>query len=111
MGSDDPNAPKSIKGGATYKISGTQFNGMSQAMSFGDEFQNAENYPLVRITNTKSGNVVYARTHDHSSMGVQTGSLVVTTQFDVPKNIGTGPSTIQVVADGIASKPLTVTVK
>ena len=33
------NAPKTIKGGATYKISGTQFNGMSQAMSFGDEFR------------------------------------------------------------------------
>ncbi|MGC9992247.1 MAG: hypothetical protein ABSD52_07630 [Candidatus Cybelea sp.] len=104
-------APKSIKGGATYKISGTQFNGMSQAMSFGDEYQNAENYPLVRITNTKSGNVVYARTHNHSSMGVQTGSLVVTTEFDVPAKIGTGPSTIVVVADGIASKSVNVTVK
>jgi len=104
-------SPKSIKGGATYKISGTQFNGMSQAMSFGDEYQNAENYPLVRITNKKSGDVFYARTHDHSSMGVQTGSLVVTTQFDVPAKIAKGPATIEVVADGITSKPVNVTVK
>lgn len=102
--------PKSINGGTTYKISGTQFNGMSQAMSFGDEYQNAENYPLVRITNTKSGDVYYARTHDHTSMGVQTGSLVVSTQFDVPASIATGPATIEVVADGIASKPVKVTV-
>lgn len=103
--------PGTIKGGTTYKISGTQFNGMGQAMSFGDEYQNSENYPLVRITNTKTGDVFYARTHDHSSMGVQTGSLVVTTEFDVPAKIDPGASTIEVVAAGIASKPVNVTVK
>jgi hypothetical protein len=102
--------PSSITGGTTYKISGTQFNGMSQAMSFGDEYQNAENYPLVRITMNSSGDVYYARTHNHSSMGVQTGSLVVSTEFDVPAGITTGAATIEVVADGIASKPVNVTV-
>jgi hypothetical protein len=103
--------PKTIKAGTTYKISGTQFNGVSQAMSFGDEYQNAENYPLVRITNTKSGDVFYARTHNHSSMGVQTGSLIVTTEFDVPAKIDQGAATIEVVATGIASNPVNVTVK
>ena len=48
-------APKTVTRGQTYKISGTQFNGLSQAMSFGDEFQNATNYPLVRITNNATG--------------------------------------------------------
>lgn len=97
--------------GHTYKISGKQFNGLSQGMSFGDEFQNATNYPLVRITNNASGHVFYARTHDHSSMGVATGSLTVSTNFDVPANMDTGASKLQVVANGIASPAVNVTVK
>lgn len=102
--------PKTISAGATYKISGTQFNGWGQAMSFGDEYQNATNYPLVRITNNASGNVYYAFTHDHSTMGVATGSKTVSTNFDVPTKIGSGASTLVVVANGIASKPVNVTV-
>ncbi|HEU5478207.1 MAG TPA: hypothetical protein VFU90_00165 [Candidatus Tumulicola sp.] len=102
---------KTLTRGQTYTITGTQFNGLSQAMSFGDEFQNATNYPLVRITNTSSGHVFYARTHDHSSMGVATGTASVNTHFDVPSTMETGASTLQVVANGIASKTVNVTVK
>jgi hypothetical protein len=79
-------------------------------MSFGDEYQNATNYPLVRITNNSTGHVFYARTHDHSSMGVATGSLTVSTNFDVPSVIDAGPSTLEVVANGIASTPVSITV-
>ncbi len=104
-------APKTVTRGKTYAISGTQFNGLSQAMSFGDEFQNATNYPLVRITNKATGHVFYARTHDHSSMGVATGSLVVSTNFDVPSGMETGASTLAVVANGIASTAVSATVK
>jgi hypothetical protein len=104
-------SPKTVTRGQSYKISGTQFNGLSQAMSFGDEFQNATNYPLVRITNNATGHVFYARTHDHSSMGVATGSLVVSTNFDVPSSASTGASKLQVVANGIASAAVAVTVK
>lgn len=103
--------PKTLTHGQTYTISGKQFNGLSQAMSFGDEFQNATNYPLVRITNKSTGHVFYARTHDHSSMGVATGSLIVTTHFDVPSNIETGASALVVVANGLASTSVSVTVK
>ena len=103
-------APKSISAGQTYQISGTQFNGLSQAMSFGDEYQNATNYPLVRITNNSSGKVYYARTHDHSTMGVATGKKIVSTSFDVPSTIGSGTSKLVVVANGIASKPVNVSV-
>ena len=102
---------KQITRGHTYKISGTQFNGLSQAMSFGDEYQNATNYPLLRITNKASTHVFYARTHDHSTMGVATGSLVVSTNFDVPMSAETGASTVQIVANGIPSTPVNVTVK
>jgi hypothetical protein len=103
-------APSTVSPGTTYQISGTQFNGLSQAMSFGDEYQNATNYPLVRITNNSTGHVFYARTHDHSSMGVATGSLTVSTNFDVPSVIDAGPSTLEVVANGIASTPVSITV-
>jgi hypothetical protein len=97
--------------GRTYKVSGTQFNGLSQAMSFGDEYQNATNYPLVRIMNKTSGHVFYAKTHDHSTMGVATGSKLVSTFFDVPANIELGASVLQVVANGIGSPTVTVTVR
>ncbi len=102
--------PSTISSGTTYRIAGTQFNGLSQGSAFGDEAQNATNYPLVRITNLASGHALYAKTHDHSSMGVATGAASVFTYFDVPANIEAGPSTIQVVANGIPSASVTVTV-
>jgi hypothetical protein len=43
-------------------------------------------------------------------MGVATGSKNVLTYFDVPKSIASGKSTLVVVANGIASKPVSVTV-
>jgi hypothetical protein len=104
-------APSTVSPGSTYQISGTQFNGLSQANSFGDEYQTSTNYPLVRITNTGTGHVFYARTHDHSTMGVATGSQTVSTNFDVPSGIETGPSTIAVVANGIPSAPTSITVQ
>jgi hypothetical protein len=88
---------------ANYSISGTQFNGMSQANSYGDDTQNATNYPLVRITNHKTGHVFFARTHDHSSMGVATGSTVVSTSFDTPVGMESGPADLVVIANGIVS--------
>jgi hypothetical protein len=103
--------PATVKRGSTYKISGKQFNGLSQAAAFGDEFETATNYPLVRITNTASGHVFYAKTHDHSSMGVATGKATVFTHFDVPAGIETGASTLQVVANGIPSKRVGITVE
>jgi hypothetical protein len=103
-------APTNVTRGQTYALTGTQLNGLSEAMAVGDELQAATNYPLVRLTNSATGHVFYARTHGHSSMGVATGALPVTTNFDVPANAETGASTLVVVANGIASAPVTVTV-
>ncbi len=102
--------PSTLNNGTTYLIGGTQFNGLNQGCAFGDEQQNATNYPLVRITNNATGHVFYARTHNHSTMGVATGSATVYTYFDVPINIENGPSIIQVVANAIPSAPAAVTV-
>lgn len=102
--------PASITRGSTYKISGKQFNGLSQAAAFGDEDETATNYPLVRITNQATHHVFYAKTHDHSTMGVATGNAIVSTNFDVPAGMETGASSLVVVANGIPSKAVSITV-
>ncbi|HTW87565.1 MAG TPA: choice-of-anchor D domain-containing protein [Candidatus Binataceae bacterium] len=96
--------------GANYQLTGTQFNGLSQAVAYGDDYQAATNYPLVQITNNASGHVFYARTHSHSTMAVATGSTPVSTEFDVPGSIEAGASTLVVIANGIASQPVSVNV-
>jgi hypothetical protein len=104
-------APSTVTPGSTYKISGQQFNGLSQAVAFGDEFESSTNYPIVRITNNSSHHVFYAKTHDHSTMGVATGKATVSTNFDVPTGTETGDSSLVVVANGIPSKAVSVTVE
>jgi hypothetical protein len=97
-------------GSTNNSISGTQFNGLSQGGAYGDDAQSATNYPLVRITNNATGHVAYARTHNHSTMGVATGSAIVSTQFDVPATVDIGASTLQIVANGIPSNGVAVTI-
>lgn len=102
--------PSSMSRGQTYALTGVQLNGLSQAAAYGDELNTATNYPLVRLTNTATGHVFYARTHDHSSMGVATGMLPITTNIDIPLAAETGAATLVVVANGIASAPVAVTI-
>ena len=102
-------APATVSPGGSYVISGHRFNGMSQGAAYGDDQQSATNYPLVRITNNATGHVFYSRTHDHSSMGVASGAFV-STHFDVPANQELGSSQLVVVANGIPSAPVAVTV-
>ena len=78
--------------GASFQISGTQFNGLSVGADYGDDATMATNYPLVRITNDATNHVFYARTHDHSTMGIATGTAIVSTTFDVPVTAETGAS-------------------
>ncbi|TAN22080.1 MAG: hypothetical protein EPN33_10545 [Acidobacteria bacterium] len=92
-------------------ISGIQFNGQSQGSMYGDDEQMAENFPLVYIKNISTGHIFYCRTHNFSTMGVATGSTVVSAQFDIPGNAETGASDIVVVADGIPSPPVSVDVE
>jgi hypothetical protein len=97
--------------GATFQISGTQFNGLSAGSDYGDDALSATNYPLVRITNIATGHVFYARTHNHSTMAIATGNTIVSTMFDVPATAETGESSLVVVANGIASRPKRVTIQ
>jgi hypothetical protein len=103
-------APTSVTKGKTYVVKGTQFSGFTNGAAYGDDFQDSTNYALVRITNTASGHVVYARTTNPSSYAVQSGTAAESTNFKVPASIETGASTLEVVTNGIPSAPSSVTV-
>ena len=95
--------PTALVPGATYTLHGRQLNGLSQAVIYGDEGAMGTNYPIVRLTNTGTGEVVYCRTHDHSTMAVNTGTAVHTTQFTVPGGTALGSYMLCVIANGIES--------
>ena len=100
--------PKTLTPGKTYNISGVGFNGLSQGAAYGDDAQSATNYPLVRI-GMAGGNVYYCRTSGFSSMAVASPATV-TAHFEVPAGIPAGKGALVVVANGIASKPVPITV-
>ena len=102
--------PGTVTLGKSFQVKGTQLNGLSQCSAYGDDNSNATNYPLVRITYKNSGHVTFFRTHDHSTMAVATGTTPVWTNVDVPINAEVGPATLEVVANGIASTPVNITV-
>jgi hypothetical protein len=102
--------PRLLGPGKSYVLEGIRLNGMSQGSSFGDELQDATNYPLVRLINVRTGHVFYCRTHDHSSMAVAS-DRVSSTHFDVPAAVEPGLSRLEVVANGIASEPQLVFVE
>jgi hypothetical protein len=97
--------------GSSFTLSGTQFNGLSAGSTYGDDAQNATNYPIVVFRNKATKHFFFARTHDHSTMAIATGSATVSTTVDVPSTMETGPSTIYVVANGIASAGKNITVQ
>ncbi|MGC1449129.1 MAG: hypothetical protein WA830_03745, partial [Candidatus Sulfotelmatobacter sp.] len=102
-------APTDVRRGKSYVVWGYNFNGFSQGAAYGDDAQAATNYPLVQITNRITGNVYYARTHDHSTMAIASANLAFT-NFDVPGRMESGVSDMRVVCNGIASLPVTVNV-
>jgi hypothetical protein len=95
--------------GKTASLSGAQLAGLDQGAAYGDDAQENTNFPIVRIRNSSSGVVTYARTSNWSSVSVAPGATS-TTDFTLPADTPTGPSTLQVVANGIASHPVPVTV-
>lgn len=103
--------PSSVSIGSTYTLKGTQFNGLTQGAAFGDDAQSATNYPLVRIQNNQTGHRFFARSHSFSTMAVATGSEIVSTEFDVLTGTETGASTLVVIANGIPSNAVAITVK
>jgi hypothetical protein len=102
--------PAVLDNAFTYSIQGRGFNGLSQAVGYGDDASSATNYPLVRLRHKASGHVSYCKTFNHSTTGVATGNALVSTNFIVPWNAPLGATELSVVANGIASEPVQVTV-
>ncbi|MBS1715861.1 MAG: hypothetical protein JST30_16155 [Armatimonadetes bacterium] len=100
--------PTELERGVNYVLNGTQLNGVSNGASYGDEAYPAQNYPLVRVKNANDGRVWYARTFDHSTMGVQTGATPVSTNFILNNATATGAYELEAVAVGIPSLPVKI---
>ena len=57
----------------------------------------------MRFTNIATGHVFYGKTHDHNTMAVgYVGPSY--THLDIPANMETGATNLQVVVNGIASR-------
>ncbi len=101
--------PLVLAPGRSYSLAGIRLSGMSQGAAYGDDVQTNTNFPLVRITNLRTGDVFYSRTYDFK---VAVASDRITwTHFAVPAGQEPGLSKLQVVASGIASRPVLVMVK
>jgi hypothetical protein len=101
--------PTTLVHGQSYMLSGKQLNGQSQGAYYGDDTQGSTNYPIVKIVNSATGDVIYARTSNFSSMSIANVNPSSAT-FAVPATIETGPSQLYVIANGIPSAPVKVTV-
>jgi hypothetical protein len=102
--------PAQIRTKQTYQLSGLQLNGLSQACSYGDDATMATNYPIVRVRSEVDGKEYYAKTFDHSTMAIATGSTVVSTHFKLPFGVPGGNADLVVIANGISSEPVDIVV-
>ncbi len=87
-------------------LSGTQLNGLSENNAYGDDYQGATNYPLVRLVQTASPNTVYfATTHNETTHSIAPG-ISNSTQFDVPSGLPAGTYDLTLIANGIESNTI-----
>jgi hypothetical protein len=89
---------------------GKQLNGLSQNNAYGDDYQGDTNYPLVRLTNTSTGHVYWALTHDESTHSIAPGTIMYT-KFDIPARVPAGTYSLVSIANGISSNAIVVHVK
>jgi len=96
-------------GSVNNVLYGKQLNGLSQGSNYGDDYQGDTNFPLVRLTNTSTGNVYWALTHDESTHSITPG-VVMFTKFDIPASVPNGTYKLNTVANGILSNPVVVSI-
>ena len=54
----------------SYTLKGQQLSGLTEGSFYGDDCNNQTNYPLIKITNQKSLDVIYARTFGATSTSI-----------------------------------------
>jgi len=85
---------------------GIQLNGLTDNNAYGDDYQAATSYPLIRFTDSNN-NVWYGLTHDDSNHSIARGNISYT-KFDLNPAMPPGTYTMQVVTNGIGSNTVTV---
>lgn len=106
-----PKVTKVVKTAArTYKLTGTQITGQSAGVSYGDDVQSDENYPIVRLVNS-ANKVFYARTTNWSTVEVATGSKAESVTFTIPTSTPLGSYKLILSAAGLQSAPVAVSLK
>ncbi len=95
--------------GSTYTLTGTQISGLINGSDEGDDMTNAQNYPIVWLTD-EAGDVYYCRSFNFSNMMPSAGSASETCQFTTPAGLPEGTYSLYVSAVGVQSKiPLSFT--
>jgi hypothetical protein len=92
--------------GTNNLVNGLHLNGYTENNGYGDDYQGATNYPLVRLTSVSTGQVYWATTHDDSSHSIDPNAGAMTTLFDLPAGMPRGGNIfyqVVVIANGIAS--------
>jgi len=100
--------PEIVTAGARTYLTGTQLCGLSECSNFGDDNQQAENYPMVRFVDA-NGNQTYARAHDIDVRAISPGTMR-TVAVEVPETLPPGTYSLFAVAMGIPSSSVQVTV-
>jgi hypothetical protein len=100
--------PEIVTAGARTYLTGTQLCGLSECSNFGDDNQQAENYPMVRFVDA-NGNQTYGRAHDIDVRAISPGTLS-TVAVEVPETLPPGTYSLFAVAMGIPSNSVQVTV-
>ena len=116
-GSVDPVAKPTILAASTNLTHGTannllygkQLNGLSQASTYGDDYQGDVDFPLVTLTNVSTGHVYWCLTHNESTHSIAPGTVMFT-QFDIPASVPAGTYALRSIAAGVSSNPITVAV-
>lgn len=102
--------PATLWRGRSHTLAGRQINGLTQCVYYGNDATQATNYPIVRLESTIDSTVIYCRTFNFSTMGLQTGTVIHTCRFTVPSSTPLGCYRLVVVANGIASEAYNVCV-
>lgn len=96
--------PRQLHRGESYDIVGHRLTGLSQAVSYGDDYTAATNYPLVRLR--RSHRETYCHTYQFSTFAVATGDRETRARFRVPVSAPVGRCELRVITNGIESDPI-----
>jgi len=98
-----------LGGSKNNVLYGIQLNGLSENNFYGDDYQAATNFPLIKFTDSNN-NVYWGFTHDDSTHSMAPGTVSYT-HFDINPATPPGTYTMQVVTNGIGSNKVTVKIR